>query len=330
MKFSIVVPVYFYNEFVERTLTSLFRQQNVSNNLEIIIVINSVSIEDYKIIENKLNVFISDVNKFNVIYKIIYTAIKGANNARKIGVDNSDADYVMFMDSDDILVDDNTLGYYLNYLSNEPNIDIMSFNFINAKIVNEEMFFSEPVYKFNQDGIILKSKNDTITITKNFGTNIWGRIIKKDVIKDISFPELPYFQDWNISSKIYLNSTNFIFIDKPLYAWIYREDSISHKGSDDEEKFKKAFESIKDSIEYFKLNKQLNNIFIKYRIIHFCFQYLNRGKQYSFNEAFKKCKALLNENVSINDVLKLDLKTIIMYLSLTNFFTFNLINRLRK
>jgi len=98
MKFSIIIPVYFYNEFVERTLTSLFTQENINDSTEIIIVINSISVEDHEILKSKLITFIDTVNKFNMIYKITSTSIKGAKNARKVEVVGSEGNFIMVLE----------------------------------------------------------------------------------------------------------------------------------------------------------------------------------------------------------------------------------------
>src|SRR5690606_15992742 len=99
MMISIVVPVYFYNEFVINMFRSVFQQTYA--DFELVIVVNGVTLSEYQSISDSI-LSLPYVCDHNI--KIIYTPIGAANNARKLGLSVCSGEFVMFIDSDDQLV----------------------------------------------------------------------------------------------------------------------------------------------------------------------------------------------------------------------------------
>lgn len=113
IKFSIIVPVYNVEKYLNTCLESIVKQ--TYNNYEVIIVCdkcddNSEMIVDYYI------------KKYN--WKKIYEKNTGLSKARNIGIEIAAGDYLIFLDGDDYL-NDNFLETINSSL--DDDIDILRF-----------------------------------------------------------------------------------------------------------------------------------------------------------------------------------------------------------
>ena len=85
-KFSIIIPNYNKEEYVEETLDSIFNQ--TYKNFEVIVIDDASSDNSIEKIKN-----------YDV--KLFHTNRKMAGGARNVGLDNATGDYILFLDSDD-------------------------------------------------------------------------------------------------------------------------------------------------------------------------------------------------------------------------------------
>lgn len=95
MKFSVVVPVFNSEGYIERCLNSIINQ--TYKNIEIIIVDDGSSDKSYKICE--------EFSKKDQRIRLIQQENKGVSSARNLGIEKSNGDFVTFVDSDDYLED---------------------------------------------------------------------------------------------------------------------------------------------------------------------------------------------------------------------------------
>ncbi|GGG11422.1 hypothetical protein GCM10011344_10170 [Dokdonia pacifica] len=309
MSFSIIVPVYFYNEYVKGMLISLLNQ--TFKDFELVVVGNSISETAFKEIKASMETVING----SIDCKFIHTEEKGANNARKLGFSTSTKPYVFFIDSDDQINDTSSFDRIITLLKKTP-IDIISLNLENATYVNDKYTSKNTVYNFQKPNKLLDINIDYKTIINNFGTNICARFINRELLEGVHFLDLPYSQDWNISCKIFPKATTFLFVSNPEYGWVYRENSISRKSSMSKQKHEDSFNSITDIVSFFEENNfdKDYKLFLNKRIVEFSLQYIIRGKDYDFKKAIKRSQALLKKSFSYSsDTLK-DKKTMVMYM----------------
>ena len=119
MKFSIIVPVYNVEKYLEKCLKSI--QNQTYDNFEVIIV-NDGSTDLSKEI---INVFEED-HRFKGFYK----ENGGLSDARNYGIKYTTGDFLLFIDSDDYI--DKNLLKKLNYIIEKYNPDLIKFNFIDV------------------------------------------------------------------------------------------------------------------------------------------------------------------------------------------------------
>ena len=122
--FSIVVPMYNCEKYIEECLLSICRQKY--NNYEVI-VINDGSTDNSAMIVEQLS-----MNDKRI--KLFYQKNAGVASARNKGISKSRGSYIIFLDGDDLLVEDGleAVFYYLTYKETDMSICSSYVEFING------------------------------------------------------------------------------------------------------------------------------------------------------------------------------------------------------
>ena len=196
---NIIIPLYKGKDVIKDCLNSLCAQ--TKKNFFITIIQDNDN-EDYSEIineyKNKLHICFLQ-NKENI----------GAGMTRQRGIDVSDKfDYVMFLDSDDML---NPRAVELLYTYSKSNFSDVTI----SKIIVEK--------KYTRGNVLSLDKTDTW---------LHGKIYRTNYLKDNNisfFPEIRYNEDvcfnllaLNLSDKIY-------YLDEELYIWRDNVNSITRK-----------------------------------------------------------------------------------------------------
>lgn len=207
---SIVIPVYNSERYLEECLNAIINQTYTS--IELIIINDGSNDNSNKIIEKYKN-----QDKRITVYN---QQNKGVGEARNTGLKNFKGDYILFVDSDDFLIDKNSIQTMVDQIKDN---DILGFNniLINKKTIKTEKIINE-CYNTGKEFI-----EETLKNNGTFGWYLWKYIYKKDVWKDITFPNLSSFEDMSTLYKVFLNSKKITIIDKPLYAYRINENGTS-------------------------------------------------------------------------------------------------------
>lgn len=116
---SIIVPVYNVEAYLKKCISSLVDQDLPKDDYEIIAV-NDGSTDNSLIILENLKKEYSDI-----LINIVSQENKGLSEARNTGLKSANGLYIIFVDSDDILLP-NTLREVIN-LCKENNLDVLEF-----------------------------------------------------------------------------------------------------------------------------------------------------------------------------------------------------------
>ena len=316
MKISLIVPIYFFNEYVETLVKSL--QSQSSQDFEVVFVGNNVSATAFEIIGKQIESLLGN-SKIERQYH--HTSQPGANPSRKIGLTKSRYDYVLFMDCDDALAYDEVVEDFQK-IAKKYDPDVISSNIQRAGLSDGNITLRDIIYTYKNPGKVLTYKADEWTVIKNYGTNIVARLIRKKCIEKIEFAGLPFFQDWNISSKFFPNFLTFYFHQKPTYLYVSRNESISQFHNQNRKDLEIAFNCIDDIHRYFKENNfdKSRSKFLYDKVLRFCFAYLYRCS-FINDDAFgrKICKRFLAENgYSFRLWFLTQPKLLLIYLSIFN------------
>lgn len=296
MKISVIIPIYQFSDFEIQMFESIKNQK--FDDYELIIVGNSILHEDFSKIISRIKIIF---NNFDISIKYIHTEKKGANYSRMLGCQNAQGEYVFFMDADDQLVHDQVFKS-ASLIIEKCHPDIISSNIQRAHIIDSKIIATEISHNFSNPNMLLNFEENYKFIIRNYGTNIVARFIKKDLLKDIVFLELPFYQDWNVSSKVFLKAKTFYFINEPAYFWLFRADSISQINSMTLNKHLESFNSILDIIQFSKNNNISSKqyYFLNYKIIEFCFTYVGRSSIFDIEEGLNRTNLLIKNEIKPN------------------------------
>lgn len=312
MLFSIIIPVYNADKYIEKCIESIICQDR--NKFEIIVV-DDGSTDNTGIICDKYS------NKYSNI-KVFHTENKGVSRARNLGLSEAIGDYILFVDADDWVTSD-----YIDVISKEiEGVDLLFFSnnrVIDEKIIKQSYGDAYAENRVETEELILNIKKQKyeyfgFTWNKCFNRNI---ISKNNIlfVNDLSVREDEVFTNTYCS---YINSIKFI--KKILYN--YREQTTGltcKKKSQDE--WKLLCKSLDESTNRIS-NKNLL-FYEKSRIMRFYLYYI---KSYNF-DMFKIIYDFYKNNstyIKGNDLKSIAFFRLPLLFSYISFVTFKLLKSL--
>lgn len=212
-KVSVIVPMYNSEDYIHDSLSSLLNQ--TYKNIEILVVDDGSDDESYSLVEKLVTQ--------NKTLKIIRNPDKGANAARKFGVEQATGEYIIFMDADDRwchhAIDKmiSTIVYF------ESDIVCCNMELLEGSVVSKEKIFNYDRERCNK--LIELSKG--ISALYDVPPSACAKIFKKKLLDKISFIDVPFSQDWNITYKYLKFCKNIVFIDDALYSYCVKNESTS-------------------------------------------------------------------------------------------------------
>lgn len=297
-EFSVIVPIYNAEHFMDKCVESLVNQ--TYSNIEILLIDDGSTDNSYQKCEKW-------ATKDNRI-KIFHESNQGVSSARNLGIQMSTGNRIVFVDSDDWL-DLNTFKFVMD---NYEKYDLVIWNCVDC--IDNKMtmsHFTHDVYiADSQEKLDEMKKNgfageDENGIPFNFGLkNIWNRIIKRSILVDNNLyfdTKLKNHEDFLFAFLTYEYVKNVVIIDKPFYFRLVRNNSLSHAFNPlIYENNKNAYRKMEEYISRYHSNDNwyLNSakqyytgwfiqILVKY--------YFHKKSGMSFIQAYNKTKELINE-----------------------------------
>lgn len=209
-KVSVIVPVYNTEKYIRRCINSILKQ--TYNNIEIIIV-NDGSTDKSQDIINELKEQHSNI-------KTMIQKNSRQGTARNNGISMSTGDYIVFVDSDDYLLED-SIETLMNTIEDK-----------NIAVGNMLQESSEGITQVKYiDDILKKAKRLKLTNLKNlydsaFLSSSCHKLINKNFIikNEIKFPEKMVWEDGPFNLNIWLESDEIKYTVKNVYCRTIRED----------------------------------------------------------------------------------------------------------
>lgn len=212
MRFSIIVPVYNVEDYLEKCLDSIINQ--AFHDYELILVDDGSEDRSGAICD----IYAPKYDRVTVIHQ----ENLGPGGARNSALKISRGEYIIFVDSDDHIEPDSLGNFHLT-LNRSGNPDLMLTR--TKKIFAGRIVFVDENLLFEQvkDG----SKADVINMMFNYSENLWpsmNYVVKKDLIDDnnIDFPSSCLHEDVDWTFKIFLFADTFTANE--FYWYNHRKD----------------------------------------------------------------------------------------------------------
>lgn len=214
-RITIIVPVYNAEQYISRCIESILNQS--INDWQMILVDDGSNDKSYEICQ-----------QFAVLdsrIRVVHQENAGAGAARNMGLDIARGDYIVFVDSDDYVDKD-----YFKLLSmHDEDVVFIDVEAVaeNGKVIRKEYM---SCYKN-------MTKNDFMR-SQMTGKINWGGVrkaVKREIIErnNIRYSDHKVGEEALFTYTSVFYSKTISFIEKPVYFYIQREDSLSHAKMDD-------------------------------------------------------------------------------------------------
>lgn len=209
---SIIIPAYNSENCIGACIKSILNQET-NYSYEIIIVNDGSS-------DNTLN----ELEKFSSHNNItiISQKNKGISESRNKGLEVARGNYIMFVDSDDLLAS-NAIESLLKKAF-EKAIDIVQGN-NNYVYKGKDKVLEKPLSK-NTLEVNLKENPDFILKIKGFP---WGRVYSRRLWENVEFPVGFDYEDTVIQFIIFRKANSYCYINQVVYEYTVGMESISRK-----------------------------------------------------------------------------------------------------
>ncbi len=232
-KFSIIIPVYNVEKYLDKCLSSVFNQ--TEKEFEVIVVNDGTK-------DNSMAI----AKKYPV--KIITQKNQGLSVARNTGVKKAQGDYLIFLDSDDYLEKD-LLKKISSSLKNNP--DLVRFQIQEVTDNGEKTTYPEDPFE-NKSG-----EEAFELITKyHFVENAWCYAIKRDYYEKekFSFKPATIHEDFGLIPLVIIKATTVNSISYIGYNYLKRQGSIMNNNN-----YEKTLKKVKDTYNHYQyLIKEIN------------------------------------------------------------------------
>ena len=206
---SIIIPIFNASNFIEKTIENLIEQEVDKE----IILINDGSTD------NSLDVIKKIENKYRCI-RVINQNNKGVSAARNSGIASAKGDYLLFIDSDDLLEKEALKKLLSKYQTFDCDLILSSYKIIydNNCIIDTFKYLDSGLY--NIDSFL--SKYYTLFSTRILHC-IGTKLYKKSIIDKykIRFNEsLAYYEDINFCLSYLKRTKTLYYINESLYKYM--------------------------------------------------------------------------------------------------------------
>ena len=269
MFLSVVIPVFNMEKYIDRCLESLIRQTD--NDFEVILV-------DDGSIDKSYETAVSYLENSYINHKVIKKNNQGQSIARNIGMQSAKGEYILFLDSDDI-VSKNLVSECKQAVFEKP--DILMFDY---KRVDEDGTTRENKISLSSDDNVAGC--EIIKKYKENQFNMWtsSAIYRREFLrrkKIIFCPEAHAAEDLGFQFKALLSTDRVKVINYVLSYYCQRKESLTNNINIEKNMTViDAFEDVLKFIEYkemdVSLEKPILGEFIPEHIMYQILGYLNK------------------------------------------------------
>lgn len=216
MKLSVIVPVYNVEQYIRPCVQSVYMQGLPEEEFELILVNDGTCDRSFEVIKD----IISSHN--NIV--VLEQSNQGLSAARNFGLLRASGKYVLFLDSDDLLID-NTLSGLLA-LTNDDLVDLVIADFV--KKDNSEIDFGRNIISMDY---VTEKKNASEYFLYDFNPRqcyVWRSIYRKGFLDDNKLRFVPdiYFEDVPFTTECLIKADKCVKTTLKFYIYRQRENSI--------------------------------------------------------------------------------------------------------
>lgn len=225
---SVIIPVYKVERYITRCIESVLNQ--TYKNLEIILIDDGSP--------DKCGEICDAYAKADGRIQVIHKKNGGLSDARNVGIEAAQGDYITCVDSDDYISIYYVENLYQCLFENGADISVCS----HKKVYEEE--FTIPVQSKFCNSLLSKEEFfKKMLLEKEVTCSAWGNLVKSTYYEGVRFPKGKFYEDLATTYKLYDKAEKIAVTTEKLYFYYIRS------GSQQNEKFSL---NQMDAIEYSK------------------------------------------------------------------------------
>lgn len=219
--FTIIVPVYNVEKYINRCIDSILAQ--TINEWELILV-------DDGSLDNSGKICDEYAEKDTRI-KVFHKQNGGVSSARNLGIQEAEGEFVLFVDADDYL-EKYTLSVIKDATTGQ-NPDMVIYNTREVLNNGKQIEYHYPLLNNNvyNKQEIEQQLIPFACLSPSFVNPPWNKAYRLTIIRDnnLCFQKRVMGEDWLFNVNYIQKINSAIFIDKPLYNYMRNDESASSK-----------------------------------------------------------------------------------------------------
>lgn len=272
-KISIIIPIYNSEKWLRDCLISITNQKY--QNLEVLLI-NDGSTDNSS----------SICKEYCVKYKYFFyyeNSNHGVSYSRNFGITHSTGDFVMFIDSDDYILDD-IIDLCCKRITENSDTVLFENAILKDGLFKKNTFICDKVEKNLLLSCCISNLNNDEFFFPNF-RSCWGKIYSRKILIDykVVFNESLYIgEDAVFNIQYFINAKDVYYCNELGYIYRYVDTSAVRRKKDD------LFDQIKNQFDFFN-NNILWNIYSTTAIVNFAYEScIDLIKNYSSKNIFYK------------------------------------------
>jgi glycosyltransferase involved in cell wall biosynthesis len=297
MKYSVIIPVYNSEKYLEKCVQSILVQSH--KDLEVILVDDESNDSSPYICDS----FAHLDNRIKVIHK----ENGGTADSRNVGLQMASGDYIMFMDNDDYWKKKNALRD-IDCQLNESHADVLMYD--TMEYWENKKKFSKPNRVCNRTDVVNHTKESALKVLIEQGVlyrAVWAKVVKRDLIIDnnLFFEKGIRNEDTEWTAKMLLCAESYDWYEQVFY--VYRKGTgvaqtdkkVSFKEVNDLKNILKKYISIANEITNSEFQKAFRAyLAFPYAVLVGQVQVLTKNEKKAIGMSFVK----KNSNILRNDM----------------------------
>jgi glycosyltransferase involved in cell wall biosynthesis len=211
---SVIIPVYNVEKYLARCVDSIIKQ--TYSKLDVILVDDGSTdrsgniCEEYKEKDSRI--------------RVIHKANGGLSDARNVGIDIAEGQYITFIDSDDYIAAD-----YVEYLFELLTKYKADISICSKLSFNDGETIEQNKYKTEIREYTGFSAMEDLFYQKNIENSAWGKLYKTFLFKDIYYPVGKLYEDLGTTYKVLFKAQKVVWSSEKKYFYRQRVGSIMKK-----------------------------------------------------------------------------------------------------
>lgn len=217
MRFSIIVPVYKVEKYLPACIDSILGQNY--RGYELILVDDGSP--------DRCPHICDEYGKKDSRVKVIHKENGGLSSARNAGLEIATGEYIVYLDSDDFFLNENSLSQIDEKAVSGP--DIIMYKTAASDENGKEISYPHMDFSFNQEKCSIEEMVAITVRGEEFQTSAWSKAVRRNLLVeyDISFEEGLLGEDIDWYLNVIRHAKTYAIVDDYLYVYRNRDGSIT-------------------------------------------------------------------------------------------------------